>query len=266
VVALTIAASIYFGGTVKPGLADPRHSLAISPMPSPSVSAFTPGAVSVAGQGFLSWAILDRSTGRIVSASNAGSTSDTSSMIKAWLAADYLRLTFAGGKQPTNSRLIALRSMIKSNDNPPADALFVELGGAASIRRLTALCGLTDSRPASQWNRTVTSARDAVRMGLCLADGRAGGPRWTAWVLAQMRAVDGPGNFGVRLALTPAVRPTVAIGNGWALRDEDASWHISCLAIGRDWVLSTLARYPQALGLNYGRNQCRTVGGQLVSG
>src|SRR5262249_55502437 len=94
------------------------------------------------------------------------------------------------------------------------------------------------------WSNTKISARDTVRMGECLADGRGAGKKWTPWLLDMMRKVRGEGDFGPRKALPAAVQSTVAIKNGWLQRTDDGgNWHVACVAIGDTWVMSVLQRY-----------------------
>ena len=215
---------------------------------------------------FLSWAVLDRRSGAITGSPNLAAPSDTMSMIKAWLAADFLRLADERGQPPSSARLRQLSIMIRDSDNAAAETVYGLVGGRASIERLVRICGLTESRPYHRpyWSNTVVSARDTVRMGACLADGRGAGRRWTGWLLSEMRRVRGTGDFGVRTALPDDVAATVAIKNGWLLRDEDGLWHISCLAVATDWAISVLARYPGRLGFGYGTQLCRQVGAPLV--
>jgi hypothetical protein len=223
-------------------------------------------AVRLPGPGFVAWALLDRRTGLMAGSGNLGSPGDALSVIKPWLAADHLRRVSALGRTPTGDRLRQLRAVVRGEDNAATDALFAELGGAASIRRLVRRCGLTDTTPnPAYWSSTVVSARDTVRLGACLADGRAAGDRWTSWLLREMRRVRGTGDFGVRRALPAAVAARVAIRNGWLLRDEDSRWHVSCLAVDQGWVLGVLARYPARLGLRHGKRLCRGVGSQLIA-
>ncbi|WP_173057671.1 serine hydrolase [Phytohabitans houttuyneae] len=225
-----------------------------TPAPLPSVH--------IDHDGFLSWALLDRNTGRISGSANLAAHSDTMSMIKSWIAADYLRMAADG--EIGEARLRQLRTMIRDSDNAAAQALFEAVGRRASIERLITTCGLTDSSPYRDWwSNTTISARDTVRLGACIADGRAAGPRWTGWLLDEMRQVRGVGDFGVRLALPDPGR--VAIKNGWLLREEDRLWHISCLAITEEWVLGVLVRYPGALGFDYGATLCEKVGRQAVT-
>jgi hypothetical protein len=224
------------------------------------------GRVDLGSAEFVSWARLDRRTGQITGSTNLAAPSDTMSMIKAWLAADYLRMADERRETPSANRIGQLSIMIRDSDNGAAETTYRLLGGRPSIERLVAICGLSDSRPYHRpyWSNTVVSARDTARMGACLADGRAAGRRWTAWLLDEMRAVRGVGDFGVRAALPPEVAATVAIKNGWLLRDEDGLWHLSCLAIAPDWVIAVLARYPGRLGFRYGTRLCRQVGASLL--
>ena len=196
-------------------------------------------------QGFLSWALMDRRTGEIIGSANMAETTTTASMIKAWLASDYLRMASEKGETPSDSRLRDLEVLIRDSNNEAADRTFSANGKTASIERLISMCGLTDSAPvAGFWSSTKISAQDTVRMGQCIADGRAAGPNWTSWVLDMMRKVRDVGDFGIRKAFPADQQAQVAIKNGWLLRDEDNHWHTNCLAIGDTWVLAVLQRYP----------------------
>jgi len=219
--------------------------------------------VDVRTDGFLSWALLDRRTGKITGSANMAAPSDTMSMVKAWLAADYLNRV--EGK-PSSARLAQLTIMIRDSDNEAAVQIYALVGGRASILRMIKTCGLTDSKAhAANWSNTIVSARDTVRLGECIADGRAAGPRWTPWLLSEMRQVRGVGDFGVRRALPKTAGSAVAVKNGWLLRDEDNLWHIACMAIADRWVISVLLRYPGRLGFEYGTDACERVGAQLLA-
>jgi hypothetical protein len=233
--------------------------------PAADATAEPPVAVPTPDGGFLSWAMLDRKTGKITGSTNLTAPSDTMSMIKVWLAADYLRRLDEDGQPPPAVQLRRLSAMIRDSDNDNATLVYRLLGGAESIGRLVEICGLTESGGyLNRWSNTIVSARDTVRLGACIADGRAAGRRWTPWLLDEMRHVRGTGDFGVRKAFPSAVAGRVAIKNGWLLRGEDNLWHISCLAIGDGWVVGVLARYPARLGFGYGTGLCRDVGRQLV--
>lgn len=256
--ALTIVALVATVGTSEgavPRWVSGKRPAASIPSPAP------PPSVRVEHEGFLSWALLDRRTGTISGSDNLTAPSDTMSMVKAWIAADYLRL--AEDEEISATRLRQLTIMIRDSDNQAAQALFEAVGRQASIERMIATCALTDSSPyGAWWSKTTVSARDTVRLGACLADGRAAGPRRTGWLLDEMRQARGAGDFGVRRALPDP--ESVAIKNGWLLRDEDKLWHISCLAIARTWVLGVLLRYPGELGFEYGTTLCEEVGRQAV--
>jgi hypothetical protein len=217
-----------------------------------------PAPVTVNATGFWSWTVLDRRTGAIAGSPNAATTQRTASMIKAWLAADYLRRV----PNPSASNLRQLTSMIRNSDNAAASYFWGLNGRSASITRLVQLCGLTDSKAYIDWASTMVSARDAARMGACIGDGRAAGPKWTDWVLNEMRNVSGSQEFGVVPALPAAERAATAVKNGWIAR-SDGKWHVNCLAIGTDWVLSVLTVYPTTKGMGYGAGICSTITQQL---
>jgi hypothetical protein len=224
-----------------------------------------PSNVTVSSPGFWSWALLDARTGELAGSPNLAATNDTASMIKAWIASDFLRLTAERGSRPSAGDLGLLSTMIRDSNNEAAETLYRRSGATASIRRLIARCGLTDSRATPDyWSLTMLSARDAVRMGACVADGRAAGPQWTAWVLDEMRQVRGTGRFGIIEALPSTVAHRTAIKNGWLLR-RDGQWRVNCLAIGDGWVLAVLLRYPGSVGMAHGAAVCRRVAAQLLA-
>jgi hypothetical protein len=204
-------------------------------------------ATSLNTLGFLSWAYLDRRDGSVTGAPNMSNTTDSASMIKAWLAADFLRRSAERGQQPAAADLTDLETMVRDSDNAVADRIVTTLGGPVeTIGRLVTMCQLSETKPGDVWGATMISARDAVRMGGCLADGRAAGAQWTPWILEKMRTVRGEGDFGIRKAFPGPAQPAIAIKNGWALRTEDNSVHANCLAIGESWVLAVVQRYPSS--------------------
>lgn len=211
------------------------------------------------------WAVMDTRTGEIFGSANQTETSTTASMIKAWIGADYLRRTAEAGRQPDRTHLHMLTIMIRDSDNTSAESLYREIGGVASIKRLIRICELTDSRPAPNggWSRTELSPRDTARMGACIADGRAAGPEWTEWLLDEMRAVRGIGNFGIRKAFPASVQKTIAIKNGWVDRTAEQEYHVSCLAIGDGWTMSVMSRHSINAGYLPGAKVCEDVARQL---
>jgi hypothetical protein len=170
---------------------------------------------------------------------------------------DYLRRTPA----PSQSNLRTLSTMIRNSDNNAASYIW----GLTAGRRaspLVQICGLTDSKANIDWASTLLSARDAARMGACIGDGRAAGPKWTDWVLNEMRNVSRSQEFGIVPALPAAEQAQAAVKNGWIAR-SDGKWHVNCMAIGTDWVLSVLTVYPASKGMGYGADICSSVTRQL---
>jgi hypothetical protein len=205
---------------------------------------------------WISWAMLDRRTGTVVTGGDAG-TNSTESMVKAWIAADYLH--GLGGKEPSSADIDLLRRMIRDSDDQAAETLYLRRGNDAVINRLISTCGLTDTHVHhGWWSMTETSARDTVRMGDCIADGKVTNAKWTAWLLNEMRQVRGDGRFGII-----EVRPGVAIKNGWT-EQSNGTWHVNCLGISDGWSLSVLTRYPASYGLSHGADICRSVTRQLA--
>jgi hypothetical protein len=249
----------------------PTASPSRSPKPRLTPLPFRSAKVTVATAGFWNWALLDRRTGKIVGSSNYKQTSTTASMIKPWLAADYLRMADERGETPDAARLHQLEIMIRDSDNPAALETYTLNGKTDSINRLIRMCGLTDSQAVpNEWGTTRVSVRDAVRMGDCIADGTAAGPTWTPWVLDMMRRVRGMGDFGPRDVLPAAQASKVAIKDGWLLRDEDNNWHVNCLAVADTWAMAIMQRYPSTGKDNieadfaHTRQVCRDVASQLL--
>jgi len=232
--------------------------------PAPKQPTLLAAPVKVTSQGFVSWAFLDRRTGEMVTSPNVTATSSTESMIKAWISSDYLRRQDEAGKTPPQSRLDELTRMIRDSDDQAAEDIYRLDGTNAVVRRMIDICQLTDTVIARPywWSYTEISARDAVRLGLCVADGRAAGPKWTAWVINEMRHVRGDGLFGIKPALPDDLAGEVAIKNGWTIVGGD--WHLNCLAVHDDWILAVLNRYPSRLGKQYGADLCASVTKQLL--
>lgn len=250
-----------------------------SPSPSPRPPALAVRPVAAPVGGFLSWALLDRSTGKIGGSANIAASSSTESMIKVWIVADYLRRVDAKGVPPSKERLVQASVAIRDSDDNAAQSLYLAGGRDAVVERMIKMCGLTDSRVyPGWWSRTRISARDAVRMGNCIASGKAAGPKWTKWVLAEMakvrgttapedqQAESGGGRWGIIDGLPKEIVVRgVSIKNGWTLVGADGMWHVNCLAITADQVLAVLTRYPGSKGLRYGADLCKSVTRQLVA-
>ena len=233
-----------------------------SPSPSPEPLPFAANDLSDLDiDGWYAWSVLDRRTGEIIGSENMAETSTTASMIKSWIVADYLRRTAEAGKTPSDAKLADATKIIRDSDNTRTQQFYNSLGGSASIKRLLSTCDLTDSSVASDggWSRTNLSPRDTARLGQCIADGRAAGPKWTNWLLNEMRLVRGTGDFGIRKAFPTAERKTIAIKNGWVDRTREQENHVNCLAIGDTWTMGVMLRYPIGKGYEYGMRNCQKI-------
>ena len=231
------------------------------PAPEPAETPPVP-VVNLTVDGTLSWAYLNRDTGEQYSSPNATTTSYTESMVKAWLAADELTRSERNGRQPNLNLIVP---MIRDSDNNAAEILYLKNGANGSISRMIQTCQLTDTRIYSGWwSMTMMSARDAVRLGECIANGVAAGPHWTEWLMNEMRQVRGEGRFGIVDAVGPTVAETLAMKNGWTLHYNDYRWRVNCLAIDHDWILAVMLVYPGRHGLGYGANLCASVAKQVL--
>nr|MDT0661330.1 hypothetical protein [Micromonospora sp. DSM 115978] len=265
-------------------------SSAAAEVPARAVAAPPPPTLAVAPvkaegmDGFFSWALLDRESGKISGAKNMAKTSSTESMIKIWLVSDYLRRL--GDTEPSAERKKQASIAIRDSDDNAAESLYRLGGRDAVIDRMIKLCELTDTRPGSPtgsgsawWSYTQMSPRDAVRLGECVKNGTAAGPKWTEWVLTEMAKVRGStarkdqqrtrggGRWGIIDGLPKEVlsQGPVAIKNGWTLINADGLWHLNCLAVTDDWVLAVMMRYRGGRGLDHGAGTCASVTTQLVT-
>jgi hypothetical protein len=268
-------------GRLASGTASGTNAASPSPAPpaAPPPPTLAAGPVSVKVDGFFSWALLDRKTGKISGARNITATNSTESMIKIWIVSDYLRRL--DDKEPTAERLRQASTAIRDSNDVSAESLYNAGGRTPVIRRMIDMCELTDTKAAANgwWSYTQISARDAVRLGECVKNGTAAGAKWTKWVLTEMSKVrgttaekdqqlkQGGGRWGIIDGLPEAIlaQGPVSIKNGWTMIYADNKWHLNCLAIADDWVLAVLMRYPNKLGLDYGASVCRNVASQLVT-
>ncbi|SCG80054.1 hypothetical protein GA0070609_6222 [Micromonospora echinaurantiaca] len=252
-----------------------------APPPPPTLAA-TPVAVNFKGE-FFSWALMDRESGEISGSKNMASTSSTESMIKSWFAADYLNRL--GDKALPASFKKDITTAIRDSNDDAANRLYRAIGGAASIKRMSSTCKLTDTKPGNVpgyvgwWSFTRMSPRDAVRLGDCIADGTAAGPKWTKFLLDEMakvrgttaakdqKARQGGGRWGIIDGLPESItsQGPVSMKNGWTPLNYDGNWHVNCLAVTDRWSLAVMLRYPIRSGLKYGAQVCASVASQLVT-
>jgi hypothetical protein len=186
---------------------------------------------------------MNRQTGTIVGSRNWNQTNMTASMIKAWLAADYLRRAAENGQQPSAARMNEIKTMIRDSANGPASTLWTELGKSQTIARMISICRLTDSKAGDGWSTTRLSARDTCRIAHAIGTGAAAGPTWTDYLINEMRAVRGTGNFGIRRAFPSGEQSRIAIKNGWVDRQATQEWNVNCMALGGTWTMAVLTRF-----------------------
>jgi len=268
---------------------DPASSAHVAPQAAPPPSNLAlpadPAAITAPGTTFFGWTLIDRRTGSSAGSANAEKeTSTTESMIKTWIAADYLRHQKA---TPSSTTLAQLTTMIIDSDNDIAATYYRLNGGDPSITELIKICGLKNTKLpslANEWSYTTMSPADAARMGLCIADGKAAGPQWTNWLLDTMKQVRGTvdqqqagtggGRWGIIDGLPDNLVAGTSIKNGWTPQVYDHNWHINCLAINAGWVLAIELQYPwtsptgdwhQADNLQQGADTCASVTRQLVA-
>ncbi|GAA1845178.1 serine hydrolase [Asanoa iriomotensis] len=236
-----------------------KPAAALDPLPVKATE------IKIPHSGWFSWALLDTRTGEMFGPSDRDALSTTASLIKSWIGADFLRRAEEQGRTPSEDDLEQIESMIRDSDNDAAEAFWDTNGGPTSIERLISHCGLRDSRAAADggWSRTLLSPADVTRLGACIADGNAAGPAWTDYLLDQMRAVRDDGDFGVRKAFPPEQQHAIATKNGWIEREEEQEYHVSCMAIGKGWVVGVMTRYEIDKGAEYGAAICEEVGRQL---
>jgi hypothetical protein len=256
---------------------------ALAPPPPPTLGA---APVSVPADGFVAWALRDRRSGQTTGSPNsAEATNSTESMIKVWIVSDFLRRTEEAGKTPSADRLKQGSAALRYSDDNATSALYDASGGTAVTKRMISMCKLTKTRLGTVpgyvgwWSFTEMTAQDAVRLGECVRDGTAAGPKWTEWVLEEMRNVwgtaakkdqqrtRGGGRWGIIDGLPPELvrHDPVSIKNGWTSLLYDGNWHVNCLAISNNWVLAVQQRYPDRRGLEYGARVCANVAAQLVT-
>lgn len=266
-----IAAVILIAAAGLENLAQPtRPQVDISHLPGPApmaAAAPTPigplgPVVALSTDTWVQWAHIDHTTGTISGSAGAETERNTTeSVVKAWLAADYL----TRNPKPSKTATAQITRMIRDSNDTDAQAIYTALGRDESIRRMIAVCGLTNTAIVDGWwSQTAITAADAVRLGRCLADGRAAGPQWTPWLLGEMRSIRGEGAFGITRGLIAAHAAEVAYKNGWTLHSGTGIRAVNCLAIGDGWSLAVLQRYPQQLGLEHGALICQSVATQLV--
>ena len=217
--------------------------------------------VKVDTKAWYNWALMDRSTGAILGSANMHETNRVCSMIKPWIAADYMRLV----KNPSKSRQADIETMIRDSDSVSATSILNELGRLKTFTRLKTTCATTDFTPLNSWDHQTISAVDTCRVADTIADAKVCSPEWTTWLLGLMRSVRN-GTWGVRMAFPVGLYGTIAIKNGWDVTFATSTYHANCLAVHDKWAMAVLTRYPTKLHSDeaYGAGVAESVARQLL--
>jgi hypothetical protein len=217
--------------------------------------------VKVETKAWYSWALLDRTTGAILGPANMNAPNRACSMIKTWIAADYLSQV----KNPSKARQADIETMIRDSDSEAASDIMDELGRLKSFTRLKAACATTDFTPINSWDMATISARDTCRMADTIADAKVCSPEWTQWLLGLMRTVR-RGTWGVRPAFPAADQAEIAIKNGWDFTGSVATYYANSLAVHDKWAMAVLTRYPTKVSANeeLGAGVAEAVARQLL--
>jgi len=239
---------------------------AAAPAPSPSVR------VQTSEDTWYAWQWVNLTSGATYGSANAAKqASNTESMIKAWIGADYIAGLEAGGQSLNDADKVLLTKMIKNSDDAAAQTLYLRRGGDEVIQRAIDECGLTGTTVTeSWWSKTQITALDATRLMRHLLT-RAETSELTRWLVDDlMRNVADDNAFGIAEVLAevdPQADP--AVKNGWTAHSPTGRWNVNCLAewtssgSGDRIVLAILTHYPVGYGQAYGEKLCRDVTRQL---
>jgi hypothetical protein len=235
--------------------------------PAPAPDLFTTGTATPRDHDdglWLSWSLVDTARGtRTGSANSTSERTNAESSIKAWIAADYLRVAGDQGRTVRESELTTIDAAIRRSDDDAAERLYRALGADAVLRHLSSACGVTVSTSRrGYWSFAQITAVDATRILECVvrdAPRYPGGER----LLTDLRNVDPDNAFGIKPALPAGA--TVAVKNGWTAHAATGEWNVNCVAAWDTYVLAVLTRYPAGRQLGYGADVCRDVTATLVA-
>ncbi|ROO89257.1 hypothetical protein EDD29_6944 [Actinocorallia herbida] len=177
---------------------------AARPKPAPGVSA--------------RWVVFDRRTGRTLSKSGAHKTLRSASVVKLFIALDYLGRR-KGKVEPAHAARFA--KMLRSSDDDSA-TFFWNLGGkGAIVTRMKKKIGLADSAPppASQpgyWGYTAISAADIAATYRFLLDEAAPKVRDTVMGHLGKSTKCGTDGFDQSWGIPSATKRAHAVKQGWS--------------------------------------------------
>ncbi|MDT5176709.1 MAG: hypothetical protein QOJ95_907 [Mycobacterium sp.] len=202
-------------------------------------------------------AVLDRSTGQLVTNVNSGSIA-IASVVKLFIADDLLLQVSKGQTQLSPDDRAAFDRMLRSSDDSAAENFWNRSGGSAIINRVVARYGLTATRPPNngRWFNTMSSVTDLVRYYDMMLAGTGGlPPEQASLILSNLAAStptapDGmvpggvyPQRFGIPEGL---YAEPVAVKQGWMCCIGSDWLHVSTGVIGPDrrYVMAISSMQP----------------------
>jgi hypothetical protein len=279
VTAVTAAAALLAGCTAAGEAARaPRASAAPTAPPSAAaVSAPAPSPVSSAtavqpdvfrtgldtgyeGESglWLSWSLADRSDGpRTGSANSTKERTNAESSMKAWIAAERLRVDSDARRATSAHNRALIDRAIRTSDDAAAEELYRGLGADTVLRQLNQVCGVAvTTSKRGYWSYAQITAENATNVLDCVLD-KAPTYRDGKLLIDALHGVNPDGRFGIPQALPPGT--DVAVKNGWTAHSATGQWNLNCVASWDHYTLAVLTRYPIGRGQDYGAGVCRDV-------
>ena len=218
---------------------------------------------------WLSWTLVDTVDGRRTGSANATTeTTNAESTIKAWIAADHLRVAAERGRAVTPAERKLIRASVRSSDDDAAERLYRGLGGDEVLEHLREVCEVDVSTSRrGWWSFARITAVEAARILSCVVE-RA--PSWPggAELVEDLRNVDDEGSFGIREMLDDgalgASGDGVAEKNGWTLHSA-TGWNVNCVATWDRYAIAVLTRFEADRPESYGGDVCRDVTGDVLT-
>lgn len=215
-------------------------------------------------------AIADLSAG-VVSGVGDQAPLRSASIIKVAVALAALRDAERNLRELTGSERAALDAAIRTSDNDATTYLWNRSGGARGLVETAAAAGLqsTSPDPGGAWGFTLTTARDQAQLLWSLYSGQLVNASHTEVLIGLMRGVAPEQRWGLAAGAPTTWRP--AIKNGWYPDTDEPVWRVHCLAIfddvalARSFAAAVLTRYPQDLGIEYGKQTCQDVAAHLTN-
>lgn len=192
----------------------------------------------------LSWAYVESIEGTVSSGGNTDAH-ELDGLATAATVQDYLAHDATPDPDAASKLAAALRG-----DVDAADWVAEQRGGRdAAVARTITACSLT----AAAVEPVRATALAVARLGACLRQGGVVQPKWSTWMLNQMRYTTG----GIGDTRGSDTTQDLAQQNSTVL-DGDR-YRTGCMAIGAYWSAGVLLEYPAELGAEYGPLVCADV-------